>query len=172
MSSPRVSVRVVFASLSNVSSNGSSDALFSSETGVSSDAKRHRAPFVSSALRSTRATRAGPSHTYTTLSARPYPARIASGRQPCFANTRAKSACVSGCARSEAFKHERMRERFNARGRGSPSDAFFSLTTERVAPKRAAHSLYAKSGPCVMVAPYSLATRIHDAGSRANATGE
>ena len=73
---------------------------------------------------------------------------------------------MSGCARSEAFKHERMRERFNARG--SPSDA----RAERVAPKRMAHSLYAKSGPCVMVAPYSLATRIHDAGSRANATGE
>ena len=128
-------------------------------------------PRFSKALLSIRATRAGPSHTYTTLSASPYPARMERGFQPWRANVDAKSACVSGCARSEAFRHERKRERFSVfvGARSNPGTRPESLGA---APNRIAQSLYAKSGPCVMVARYSLATRIHDAGSRANAMGE
>ena len=89
-----------------------SSKLFFSRT---SNVAHSMASFVSSSARlCICATRTGPSHTYTTLSASPYPARMDAGFQPCETNVDAKSSWVSGCARSDAFRHERSRERFNA----------------------------------------------------------
>jgi hypothetical protein len=93
-----------------------------------------------------------------------------SGFHPCKSRkVSANNRSVSTCTRSDAFKHDLKDDRSSA--------AFFPTNRALVRasdppPNRIAHSRYAKSGPCVIVAPYWLAKRIQDDGSFAKARGE
>ena len=98
-----------------------------------------------------------PSHTYTTLSARPYPALIAETSKPKSENASENASAVSALTRSLALRQCRSALRS-------------SISGARL--NRSATSLYAKSGACVIVAPYLDMARTQTTGSLTNAAGD
>ena len=100
-----------------------------------------------------------PSHTYTTLSARPYPALIAETSKPKSENASVNASAVSALTRSLALRQCRSALRSSPPSNGARLN-------------RSATSLYAKSGACVIVAPYLDMALTQTTGSLTNAAGD